>query len=428
METHWLLLGFALALTAVTASALASPNALVRGNVVWSACGWAASEFAPWLGSIAFAVLAFALATTEVAAREPGRLAVLLIIASALGLCAVAHRASRTPRLLEHALRDGLGAGYQKEIPAARMVVLSDEVPSTRYLQPWPRRTANVELIADVRYPGGHPRNVLDVYRPAHGCHNAPVLLQVHGGGWTGGHKRQQSLPLVHHLAAHGWIVVAPNYRLSPEARLPAHLVDCKAAVAWIRGHITALGGDPSFVAVAGGGTGAHLAAMLALTYDDPRLQPGFEHVDTRPAACVALHGSYDLLERTQRGAGRRSRLRWLGQHLMPCPIERDPAAWEDGSPIAHVRADAPPFFVLHGSHDALAHVEDARAFVRDLRRTSANPVAYAELHGAQHGWDLLCSPRALHTVRAITRFLEWCAARHRAHGSRRDSANRARS
>src|SRR5512146_2967254 len=124
MDTQWMLLGFALALTGLTAAALASPNALVRGNVLWSACGWAASEFAPWLGSIAFGVVAFTLATTEVIAREPGRLAVLLIAVSALGLCAVARRASRTPRTLERALRDGLGAGYLKEIPASRMAAV----------------------------------------------------------------------------------------------------------------------------------------------------------------------------------------------------------------------------------------------------------------------------------------------------------------
>jgi acetyl esterase/lipase len=428
MDMQWMLLGFALALTGLTASALASPNLLVRGNPAWSACGWLASEFAPWLGAVALGILAYTLATTEVLAREPGRLAVLLIVVSALGLCAVTQRSFRTPRLLGRALRDGLGAGYLKDVPPARVAAVSDEVPRARYLRPWPRRAPEVELIPDVRYPGGHGRNVLDVYRPAKGCHQAPVLMQIHGGGWTGGDKRQQALPLLHHLAALGWVVVAPNYRLSPGARMPAHLVDCKAAFAWIRGHIAGFGGDPSFVAVTGGGSGAHLATLLALTFDDVQLQPGFEHVDTRPAACVPLYGTYDLIGAARRGPGRGGRTRWLGENLMPCPLERDSSAWEAASPLLQLRPDAPPFFVLHGSHDALAHVEDARRFVRELRRTSLNPVAYAELHGAQHGWDTLCSPRALHTVRAISRFLEWCAARPRTYGSRLGSTRQARS
>jgi acetyl esterase/lipase len=97
-------------------------------------------------------------------------------------------------------------------------------------------------------------------------------------------------------------------------------------------------------------------------------------------------------------------------------------------SPRALLREDAPPFFVLHGTHDALSPVGEAREFARELRLASTQPVVYAELDGAQHGWDTLCSPRALHTVRAVTRFLEWCAARHRAQGSRLYDANRARS
>ncbi len=117
--------------------------------------------------------------------------------------------------------------------------------------------TPGVERIADVPYPGGHARNVLDVYRASRRrTQDAPVLLQLHGGDWTTGHKRQQALPLVQHLASRGWIVVVPNYRLGPVDRLPAPLIDAKAAMAWIRAHIRAMGGDPSFVAVAGGGAG----------------------------------------------------------------------------------------------------------------------------------------------------------------------------
>jgi acetyl esterase/lipase len=428
MEVQWLLLGIALALTGLTVSALAKPTWLVRGNPAWSACSWLAGEFAAWFSAVAFALLLVTVAVSDTLRAEIGRLTASLMLFAACGLLVVARRARRSPRLLEQALREGLGAGYLKEVPPARRLAVIDQVPRRSYLRPVPRRTRSVELTADVPYPGGDPRNVLDVYRPAAGRHDAPVLLQIHGGDWTQGHKRQQALPLVHHLATVGWVVVATNYRLAPAARMPAQLIDCKAALAWIRGHIGAFGGNPSFVAVTGGGTGAQLATLLALTFDDPELQPGFEHVDTRPAACIPLHGVYDLVDRRHRQPGRKARLRWLGENVLPSPFERDPAAWDAYSPLACVRDDAPPFFVLHGTHDALCHVEEAREFVGELRRVSSHPVVYAELDGAPHGWDMLCSPRALHTTRAITRFLEWCVAHPRACGSRLDSANRARS
>jgi acetyl esterase/lipase len=428
MDMQWWVLGFALALTGLTVAALVSPNWVVRDNVPWSACSWFAGEFAAWLAGCALLVLLLVATATDVLAQDSGRLAALLMIASAGGLVVVARRARRTPAALETALRDALGPAYLRDVPPERVARVAGPLPRSACLRPWPRRSPAVELVADVPYPGGHPRNALDVYRPAAGCRDAPVLLQVHGGGWTQGHKRQHGLPLVHHMASLGWVVVAPNYRLCPGVRMPAPLVDCKAAMAWVRGHIAAYGGDPSFIAVTGGGAGAHLATLLALSFGEPELQPGFEHVDTRPAACVPLHGIYDLVDRRHRHPGRRARMRWLGDNLMPCALERDLLAWDMASPLALLRPDAPPFYVLHGTHDALCPVEEAREFAVELGRVSGDPVAYAELPGAHHGWDTLCSPRALHTVRAVTRFLEWCAARHRAQGSRLGSADRARS
>ena len=426
MEAQWLLLALAVLFTALMVAALVRPNGLVRGNIAWFACSWLGSEFAPWF---ALAALAIAAASApEVLQAESGRLAEMLLVASAAGLVAVARRTRGSPRRLDAALRDGLGPTYAEEVPAQRLAASAGAVALRKYLNPVPRRAGDVELKADVPYPGGHPRNTLDVYRPAAGCRDAPVLLQIHGGDWVAGHKRQQALPLMHHLAALGWIVVAVNYRLGPGARFPAALVDCKSALAWIRGHIAGLGGDPSFVAVTGGGAGAHLASLLALTFDRPEWQPGFEQIDTRPAACVALHGVYDIADRKQRFLNRRSRLRWLGANVMPQPLERSDGGWDHASPATLVRTDAPPFFILHGTHDSLAHVDEARDFAESLQRVSRNPVAYAELPGAQHAWDMLCSPRALHTVRAVTFFLEWCAARHRALAALRDSANSARS
>ena len=71
---------------------------------------------------------------------------------------------------------------------------------------------------------------------------------------------------------------------------------------------------------------------------------------------------------------------------------------WEKASPISHVHEDAPPFFVIHGSHDTLALVENARTFVDALRCVSTSPVVYAELPGAQHAFEVF------HSIRTDTR------------------------
>jgi len=128
---------------------------------------------------------------------------------------------------------------------------------------------------------------VLDVYRPSGGCAGAPVLLQIHGGGWVVRQQARAGAAARIPPGGRGWVVVTPNYRLSPRARFPDHLVDCKRALAWIRANVATYGGDPSFVAVTGGSAGGHLTALMGLTANDPRLQPGFESVDTRVAACA---------------------------------------------------------------------------------------------------------------------------------------------
>ena len=81
-----------------------------------------------------------------------------------------------------------------------------------------------------------------------------------------GQNKHEQALPLMNHLAARGWVCVAANYRLSPRATFPDHLIDLKRALAWIREHIAEFGGDPGFVAATGGSAGGHLSSLLSLT------------------------------------------------------------------------------------------------------------------------------------------------------------------
>ena len=101
------------------------------------------------------------------------------------------------------------------------------------------------------------------------------MLVYIHGGAWVIGDKREQGIPMMHELVQRGWVCVAINYRLSPRATWPDHIVDCKRAVAWVRGHIAEYGGDPGFIAVSGGSAGGHLSSLLALTPDEPEWQPG---------------------------------------------------------------------------------------------------------------------------------------------------------
>ena len=112
-------------------------------------------------------------------------------------------------------------------------------------------------------------------------------MLQVHGGAWMLGEKQQQGQPLMYHLAQRGWLCVACNYRLSPKDAFPAHIIDVKRAIAWVREHAGEFGGNPDFIAITGGSAGGHLSSLAALTANRVEWQPGFEDADTSVAAAV---------------------------------------------------------------------------------------------------------------------------------------------
>jgi acetyl esterase/lipase len=164
-------------------------------------------------------------------------------------------------------------------------------------LRAYPYRTPrDVERIDDIEYaPGLH----LDIYRGrGHAPGPHPAIVQIHGGSWRGGNKRQQGRPLLHRLARRGWISVAVSYPLAPEADFPDQLIALKQALAWMRTEGARFGIDPSFIAVTGGSAGGHLAALLSLTANRPEYQPGFEDADTSLQAAVPVYGIYDFLNR----------------------------------------------------------------------------------------------------------------------------------
>ncbi len=318
------------------------------------------------------------------------------------------HReAGMADRVFDDALADELGADYRAQAASVGVPALDRSIPLARLVQPFSvaRRTLAAEH--DLSYGEAGKRNYLDVWKraelPLDG--RAPVLLQVHGGAWMIGNKNQQGQPLMEHLTARGWVCVAINYQLSPRVAWPEHIVDVKRAIAWVKANIARYGGDPNFLAITGGSAGGHLTALAALTPNEPAFQPGFEDVDTTLQAAVPFYGVYDFLNRD--GTGRADMQAMLEKRVFQQVLteERRPT-WDSASPMGAIRADAPPFFVIHGTNDSLVPVEQARAFAEMLRKESTQPVVYAELPRAQHAFDIFWSPRTWAAVHAVERFL----------------------
>jgi len=399
-----------LGIAALTANAL-SPVPSWRLSVPTMVAGWLTSELAPHL-----LALTVADAARELTRPRPSRVGLGLAAGSTAGLTAIVAQSARAKGYVDRALDEGLGADHRERLAARHTDTDLDLATPLRQLaMPFRLDHGDVEVVRDVPYADYGKRGLLDVYRPRDpGPHDAPVLLQVHGGAWSVGDKEHQGIPLMLHMAARGWVCVAINYRLSPREAFPAHLVDVKRAIAWIREHGPSYGADPSFVAVTGGSAGGHLAAMAALTPNDPEYQPGFEDVDTTLQAAAPHYGVYDLAGATGTRKAAMLRDEFLGPRVLQKDPRLEPEAFEKASPLLRVNADAPPFFVVHGRHDSLVEVTQARMFVEALRRLSRQPVVYAELPGTQHAFDVFPSIRSAHVVRGVDRFLRsvhdtWC-------------------
>ncbi|MBN2624416.1 MAG: alpha/beta hydrolase [Acidimicrobiales bacterium] len=330
-----------------------------------------------------------------------------LTAVSLAGLWRLHRDAQDAEHVLEAALADGLGPGYLDDIsepfnpaPARPLDRRSIIVPRV------PRRRRYTATGSDVPYGEAGRRNHLDIWKRADLPHDAgaPVLLQVHGGAWVIGQKEGQGYPLMAHLAERGWVCVAINYRLSPRATWPDHIVDVKRAIAWVRANIADHGGDPDFLAISGGSAGGHLSSLAALTPGDATYQPGFEDADTSVAAAVPFYGVYDFTYR--HGVGVPGLEPLLARRVFKTQLADDRDSWDRASPVSRVTPDAPPFFVLHGTNDTVVPVEQAELFVSMLSEVSRQPVVYAELPRAQHAFDVMPSVRAHHTVHAVERFL----------------------
>ena len=390
---------------ALTANAI-RPLPGFRTGIASFAAGWLTSELAQHLFALTATDAAAHVARTRRGRRSRSGLA--LAAANLAGQAFLLAQARRVQKDAEDALVEGIGADYLERLDA--LPTPADlATPWRRLVNPFRMRATGVVVEKDIAYAPEHgKRGLLDVYRPAEPTQGAPVLLQVHGGGWTIGTKDQQGIPLMQHLAAKGWICVAINYRLAPRDPFPAQIIDVKRAIAWIREHIEEYGGDPEYLAITGGSAGGHLTALAAVTPNDLAYQPGFEDADTSVAVAVPHYGVYDFAGSSGLRKAELMRDTFLAPRVVRRSWAEAPEVFEAGTPLLRVTKEAPDFFLLHGAHDTLVPVEQARLFVQRLREVSGATVVYAELPGAQHAFDVFPSIRSAHVVRAIDRYLHW--------------------
>jgi acetyl esterase/lipase len=208
----------------------------------------------------------------------------------------------------------------------------------------------------NVPYSGDKsPAHELDIYSP--GGKGLTVLVHFHGGGWKFGDKRMMKATGLFY-ASRGVLFVAPNYRLSPGVRHPAHVEDCAAALAWVFGHLSEWGGDRGRVFVSGHSAGAHLAALLG-TAPAYLGKHGLKPSDL--AGVIADDtASFDLLSGDNEG---------LVKRFVEEAFGSDEKTLKEASPFSHAAgAGAYPKFLVLNTTNREAAVRGGKAFVEKLK------------------------------------------------------------
>ncbi len=180
---------------------------------------------------------------------------------------------------------------------------------------------------------GPDPRQVLDVYRPQPLRADAPVIVFFYGGSWQDG-SRDSYLFVGEALAAQGFVVIIPDYRVYPQVKFPVFVEDGARAVRWSLDHAADYGGDARHVFLAGHSAGAHIAMLLGLD----RHYLADAGVDaSRIAGLIGMAGPYDFLPLTDPALQR---------------LFGPPESLARTQPINFVAAGEPPVLLQYGEDD----------------------------------------------------------------------------
>jgi acetyl esterase/lipase len=223
--------------------------------------------------------------------------------------------------------------------------------------------TPDLDYIPRVDYAHGKDR--LDIYTPV-GATKAPVVLMFHGGGLTGGDRKDETR-FGHVLAAHGNVVVTASYRLSPSVVHPAHVEDAAAAFAWVKRNIAGWGGDPARVFVAGYSAGGYLAALLG---SDGRYLKAHDFSTSDVAGLILIAATFDLKNRPAE---------------MKAPWGSDPRIWDAASPARHFGAHVPRTLMIIGDRDESWRLKDHKESAARLAAASTSTVTLTVIPGRDH-------------------------------------------
>ncbi len=234
----------------------------------------------------------------------------------------------------------------------------------------------DVKAVRDIEYAKVGDQSLgLDLYLPENSDHKPPLLVWIHGGGWTGGSK-SGVYPVLLRLTGEGYAVASVDYRLNGLAAHPEHTHDCKGAIRFLRANADKYGYDASRIGVAGGSAGGHLVLMLGMSADVKDLEGdigGNLDQSSRVQAVVDLYGPSDFTRFANNSERFRSR------------YEAAAELFKSASPLTYLTKDDAPVLIFQGDSDQLVPQRQSELVHERYQEAGLESALYI-LEGAGHG------------------------------------------
>jgi acetyl esterase/lipase len=255
-----------------------------------------------------------------------------------------------------------------------------------------------VEFKLDQPYAGNqNPRQMMDVFLPKQRMSEKPlpVVVFIHGGGWIGGDRKGYAGAAANLVSTGKYVAVSVGYRMSNEAKWPAQIHDCKAAIRYVRGHAKEWNIDPERIGATGASAGGHLVTLLGVTEGVKELEGElgeFRDQKSSVTCVVNFCGPMNLADPLMQGeAAKRDDPAVAG--LVGGNLKDKADAVKSASPLTYVNKNAVPIMTIHGTRDERVNYEQAEKLEAALKSAGAVhyliPVTNAG-HGIPVGPELL--------------------------------------
>lgn len=280
-----------------------------------------------------------------------------------------------------------------KEAPAAKKTAPARptaEEQAAQREQFLKRIAEKVDVRLDVPYAGNdNPRQQLDIYLPksAKSKQPVPVVVFIHGGGWSGGDRKSYMSPAAQLAAAGNYAAISVGYRMSSEVKWPNQIYDCKAAIRWIRAHAKELNIDPNRIGATGGSAGGHLVTLLGLTAGNNELEGdiGQDTAQSSAVTCVVnFCGPTDMAAPLMQGEAAKVDDPAVAG-LVGGPLKEKADAVKQASPLTWVSSKAVPIMTVHGTNDLRVNYNNAEKLEAALKKAGATHYL-VPVTGAGHG------------------------------------------